>query len=297
MKILYYISIIFIILVSNSCEVDMTSHVDTPDYVPKLVIMGFISPNDPLSISITKNIPAYGASEDPENIHDAKVIISNDIIQKELVHVGDGIYVLSTQDFSLENAKGYKIKVTTPDGLQAGASCFIPAKRDYNLSIDTVHVYTKVNSYYHDPALDTIVLEIVYREDSKARLKFNDIKGEKNYYRFSAFLTVYYDGEPYNERLDFNDDLISDWGRDGKTIEYTSIHAFSSFFETADSVFLSCTLLDVDYEYYTYHNTLRKYNDYYSNPFAESVQVFSNINGGLGIFCSYLKEEYSMRLK
>jgi len=276
----------------------MTSQVDTPDYVPKLVIMGFISPNDSLSISITKNIPAYGASEDPEIIKDAVVIISDDNIQKELMYVGNGTYALSSREFSLEHDKGYQIKVTTPDGLQAGASCVIPAKIDHRLSIDTFIIEKKTKTYnYYDYDLDSIITIIEDMSESKARLRFNDIPGEKNYYRFAAFLTVYYRGEPSNQTIEFDDDLVSDWGKDGKTIEYTSTNTFNSFYETADSIILSCTLLSVDYEYYTYHNTLQKYDEFGDNPFAESVQIFSNINGGLGIFCSYEKEEYSTRLQ
>jgi len=46
-------------------------------------------------------------------------------------------------------------------------------------------------------------------------------------------------------------------------------------------------LLNVDVHYYKYHKSLSSNNE--DNPFAEPTLIYTNINGGLGVFAAYNK--------
>jgi hypothetical protein len=54
-------------------------------------------------------------------------------------------------------------------------------------------------------------------------------------------------------------------------------------------------LLITDKDYFQYHNSIKKYTDG-SNPFAEFSPVYSNVQGGVGIFSSYVKFEKTVDL-
>jgi hypothetical protein len=55
-------------------------------------------------------------------------------------------------------------------------------------------------------------------------------------------------------------------------------------------------LLNTEKSYYQYHKSLHNYNDS-EIPFSEPTLLYTNIEGGLGIFTSYTKKVVSMRLK
>jgi hypothetical protein len=66
--------------------------------------------------------------------------------------------------------------------------------------------------------------------------------------------------------------------------------------QKADSAFLKVYLLNTDKSYYDYHRSLGNY-DSGDDPFTEPSPVFSNVNGGLGIFAAYTVDSLIFRLK
>ncbi|MBD0254725.1 MAG: DUF4249 family protein, partial [Cytophagales bacterium] len=61
-----------------------------------------------------------------------------------------------------------------------------------------------------------------------------------------------------------------------------------------DSVTLYAYLLHTDRAYFEYHRTLRANAD--SNPFAEPVLLYSNVEGGLGVFAAFNRTTLEVKL-
>jgi hypothetical protein len=124
-----------------------------------------------------------------------------------------------------------------------------------------------------------------------------DYPGEANYFRFATKYKMYdsnypqlADLEPTGEQSEF----ISDKGRDGERIFFNTTRVSDP--SEHDSAFLIIYALNTDKEYYTYHKSLENYSGG-ENPFREVSPLFSNIEGGLGIFASYVVDSLVLRLK
>ena len=60
---------------------------------------------------------------------------------------------------------------------------------------------------------------------------------------------------------------------------------------------MSVVLRTTTEEYYNYHYTRDLQASVESNPFAQPVQVFDNIEGGLGVFAGYSQVEKEVIIK
>lgn len=60
---------------------------------------------------------------------------------------------------------------------------------------------------------------------------------------------------------------------------------------------LTISLLHTDETYYRYHDAISRQQDAGDNPFAEPVQIPTNISGGLGCFSGYNRSVVVMRVK
>lgn len=60
---------------------------------------------------------------------------------------------------------------------------------------------------------------------------------------------------------------------------------------------LTLSLLHTDENYYRYHDAVSRQQDVGDNPFAEPVQIPSNINGGLGCFAGYNRSTVVVKIK
>jgi hypothetical protein len=61
-------------------------------------------------------------------------------------------------------------------------------------------------------------------------------------------------------------------------------------------VFLLTELRSISKEYYDYQTSLNEYWNADGNPFAQPVQVFTNIENGFGIFAGFGKSSDTLRL-
>ena len=280
-KILFLIISLFVLI--TSCEREV-NNVSLPDFVQKLVINSFISPNDTVSfVSIASNERIFGELNKKETLGNLNVTISNDVKEISLEKVTDA-YVFRPEDILVEEGKTYRIKVTSDKGLTAEATCTVPMSRNFHLEADTLWENQEI------PGTESLNM-------IRANVYLTDYPGEANYFRFAAKILIY-DSEygylpefsSYGEKPAF----FSDEGRDGERIFVNTLTVAP--FSESDSAFIIFYILNTDKAYYTYHRSLDNYSSG-ENPFTEISPVYSNVEGGLGIFASYVVDSLAFRLK
>lgn len=286
-----YILILLISVVSISCE-KTVDNIDYPDYKPMLVIYSFISPSDTVlrvHISTTKNI--YGQKVDyPKSLPVTVMLIDNGQSLPFSSMDSSGYCYLK---HSVEAGKQYKITAKCAGYPDAFGECKIPDLKDVNITIDTS---TVTNHYpWGDGTL------------SYAKVIFRDIPNETDYYNISCILTYNYmrdtiytkQSEMLSIHMDDNDYrqtiMISDHLIDGQLISIPFIYDgyYSSYLTNLE---FEASVLMTDADYYQYHKSLQTYTGS-DEPFSEFSPVYTNITGGLGVFCSYVRYKKTLQLK
>ena len=255
----------------TSCE-SMLSDVDAPVSDPKLVVTGFLSPNvDTISIMVRKSRPLYvpstGYSDPFPFVSNATVTISDGMNSLNIPYnIPNGNYLFRAEDMPVVPGKTYTLIVTTPEGYNATSHCTVPAENAPVVEITSIDTINQGG---------TIA--------KKVSLRFRDLPGSGHFYRLSvgAFYKYDYNTEAYFSEVGLERGLnyVSDKNKDGEyfTFRTTEIYAYNS---TNDSLYIS--LLVTDENYYNYHRSFNS-NDG-DNPFSEPSPVYSNIEGGLGVF-------------
>jgi hypothetical protein len=305
-----YIFFFFTILSSlhiSSCTKDASeeSYVRLPKYVPKLAITAFVSPDQyPNTICITTTIARFGVRSfaDPRPL---KLYLFEDMneVQFDTACKVQSIYDFNyyIKNFNFKEGRKYTLKVVSDSGYEASASCKIPLRHNFDIKVDTSS-RKMTNEYGRNYLIPS------------ARISIRDIPGEKNYYRMLLNYNTYRKQAKgsYSELLappvtppeqwDKGDVMYNDEGKDGERIILRSIEFFSIDLGPNphnieyDSAFLKIYLLSTDKAYNDFHLCLHNYS-LGDNAFTEPSFLYSNIEGGEGIFASYVVDSLIYRLK
>jgi hypothetical protein len=281
---IYIVSLI--LLITTGCDKEL-NNVDLPEFVSKLVVTSFISPSDSTSfIKVEANQPIYGDLSVRNSAGNLAVYISDGTTEIKLDTVS-GSFSFNSNSMKIDYGKSYSVRVESDKGIKAMASCTVPVNEDFNLRADTFSI-----SHY-EPGYNA------WRE-MKVKVTFTDPPGTENYYRtfgtWVAYMTFTGSTQPYihTEYIWFEQELLTENSKDqnGEIVNITGFNGFSF----ADSAFLNITLLNTEKSYYQYHKSLQNYSNG-DDFFTEPKPVFSNIEGGFGVFTSYTKETVTIRLK
>ncbi len=282
----YVIPVLFVFLLITSCE-KYLDNIKTPDFEQKLVINSFVSPNDTLSfVSVRSNRKLYGLINPDEPVGNVTAVVSDGTTEIKLTRIAEG-FIFRPDDMLLEEGKTYTLSVTSDLIKQAKASVTIPHRRPINIEIDTSSQYS---DFGNEPAMGWI--------DSFADIYITDYEGEPNYYACTCKRVIYNSEYSYNpisyQLFPLESIVFSDKGKDGERILVSSL----SYMNTSgdDSSMLVVYILSTDKDYYTYHHSLDDYSGG-EIPFIEISPAYSNIEGGLGIFASYVVDSLVFRLK
>jgi hypothetical protein len=270
-------------IIATSCERDV-HNIILPDFVQKLVVHSFISSYDSASlVTVSSNQRIYGDLSVTETPGIVSVSISNGVREVNLKRVVAG-YIFTHKEMPVEEGKTYSLTVTTDKGLKAEATCKVPVNRNFHLEADTTREYEEIP--------EAGIFDMI-----RINVYLTDYPGEANYFRFVSKYLIYdsmypdyHILEPSGEEPEF----ISDEGRDGQRIFFNTTRVYDPV--ELDSAFLVIYVLNTDKAYYTYHKSLDNYSGG-RNPFREASPLYSNIEGGLGIFASYVVDSLVLRLK
>lgn len=278
---------IILCLFLYSCDKDVQNGL--PDFEPKLVVTSFLSTTDKSSsIAVTSNRPALGLTypfPDPGNLSGW---ISDGENKIEL-NATDGKFSFTRNEMPIINGKTYHLEVTNDQGLKATATCTVPEKFDYGLSIDTSTIfneYTDRFGIFHRIKFLTITFN--YRDQPE----------KNNYYSIIAENTGYYQRDG---RTVFETNKIFDKSKfkdkdELKEDNNISLSTILGNINNYDSSFLKVYLLNLEESYYLYHRSLADYKDD-DNPFTEPTVIYTNVEGGLGVFTSFSVDSLVYRLK
>lgn len=296
MKPLYISNILIISLIGFSflsCEKE--ANVKVPKVDSKIVVQSYISPQDTLIVVHVENSsPIFNRRnfEGMFNPEDAVVNLSDGTNSINLDFLEDpsgfgGWFAADPKRFPIIAGTTYYLTVTTADGKKAESSCTVPgaAPTINNFKLDS----TVVNRTNFDGYVENYT-------SYQISLSFNDIQGQQNFYKFAGYkISNYYFGNEVDEvytqidPLYFpNDVLFNDHLIDGDQISISKMEIFSEHHgwdNLIGPVTGEISLLSTDKHYYEYHRTIQETDD--DNPFAEPILTYSNVKGGLGVFCAY----------
>jgi hypothetical protein len=279
---LQYLLLFIFLLTGAGCE-KYINYVNSPEFEQKLVVTSFISPSDTVSrIFVSSNQPLYSFSEKLEDPGDIMGTISDGITEIELDTTSFGLS-FSHDKMPVVSGRTYTLKISCTKGLNAEAKATVPLERDILIKVDTL-------SQDRNEYMPGVELGI--------NIELTDYPGEKNYYNVIGKFSGYKPesesgGNSFFPRYWFEYIDDTDASDDNRIRLDTWITQSLSNY---DSAFITVYLMNTEKSYYLYHTSLHEY-DYGDNPFSEAKPVYSNIDGGLGIFTSYTIDTLVFRLK
>ncbi|MBC5772514.1 DUF4249 domain-containing protein [Pontibacter sp. KCTC 32443] len=270
----------------TGCESDV-DNIDSFESKSKLVVLSYISPQDTmLEVRVQKTQPAIGKqlTDEQRKVKDATVTISNGTSVVSLAYNAEtNQYEADARAWPIEAGKTYKLKVVAP-GATAEASCTVPFTDGIEITEATAP-YSIIEDYYGQSVRRYTIT-----------FKWRDAPNVKNFYRTLAFkeysITDFYGKRVYKEGLyasyeddkEIQDDEETDNGI--MTSEPLVFHDYN--YENIDKpYYIHCVLVVSDQNYYLYHRSLDEQEESNGNPFAEPTLMYTNMEGGIGVFAGY----------
>jgi hypothetical protein len=272
--------------------------------------------------------PATGDSvlyyKSDQYIPDAKVSISDSKITKTLKYDSDKLsYTLASSEFNIMVGVEYSLKIEWRDQVVT-AKTKVPVDQVLIENLEVKEFEEKRSSFF---GIDTL-------KGLKVDFDFKDAPGKPNYYKAWGELsytvnypnfkqgTVIYLPKKLFSYLFWPDDEITgvdryqtDKGKDGQTLKsiageirrrdvlncqgekgFESKGCLKARDLPTEPRNLEIQLWNMSKELYDYQISLRVFNETSNNPFAEPLPVYSNVNGGLGIFAGYNASSVTRRL-
>jgi hypothetical protein len=290
MKLLPNSGLLAMALLLLACEKEVTSP-KLSGYKSQLVINAFISPQDTLlrvfvygSKPVLDDQPRY----DHDALTDATVTLSDGqrTILLPVTKAFPFAYQARRDELPVRAGNTYYLEVRTPDGRRAKAQCTVPVA---NANAEWVMDSVDVSENGFNSKLFT------------GSWHWQDQAGEENYYRVEAEVTL----TRVNSRNEFFEQSIPlSWDGNKSTFfsdsrldgtRFTSPETTFALNQFVTSATLYAYQLTTDRAYFEYHRTMRANET--GNPFVEPVLIYSNVEGGLGVFAAFNRNIVALKLK
>ena len=280
-----FMIILGIVAFCSSCE--LIIDVSIPDKERKIVVNGLISPDKPVKMHLSRSLSVL----EPDSVialsaADARLFDGTTMIGK-FIEDSSGYY--SLPGFIPLSNKSYRLTVSEVSLKPVDATAVLP-EPVVLLAVDTV---TVTNSWGW--------------QELKLKIRFSDPPGRKNLYGIGVNITTneidYRTMQPTGRKVthpaylyNTDDHFLQDESHyfDGKiffddvlfngTEKLIEVGVSDYSFFESDTVWMDVRLEQLDESYYRYVVSNEAYGKANGNPFAEPVQVYSNVNGGYGIF-------------
>ncbi len=263
-------NIIYTILIAISlqaCEGKIVEF-DMPDDSSKLAVFGFLSPGDTVTnIYVGKLVPIVGKYDSPQLINNALVKIIHN--QKEHILKFDTIshsYVIKNDKLKIRAGDTYRLQVSSQGYQTANSTITIIDEENKSLQFDKFIERTRN-----------------YEEQVVVAVKWKDNPNKQNYYALA--MDVYSTNNDGYYPRHSNIVMYNDENWNGKE-KYSKDLYMTGYNDDAN---ISIALINADEHYYMYHKKALEQDMYIDNPFAEPIINYSNIENGVGVFCSYTK--------
>jgi Domain of unknown function (DUF4249) len=276
---LKYLIISSLIFCTVSCSKELS--INPKNVEQPWVVVGFLSPQETLIKVLVGKSLKIGEIYDNNQpfIYNQNVVVKIQTSSDSSVTLSwnetTRLYEVESPLFFLKEHETYYLFVKTPDGTLK-STCKIPSKPP-NFDI-------KINSF-----------NLKYQ----ASIDFQDEFNIKNYYRVFGTLPE----APFSKVLEWGTNcdprtgLFTENLEDGKQISSpisnlnTTCNGFRSV-QTGDS--LQISLLNTDEAYNRYHNSI--YAARSNVGLGDPVSIYTNIEGGVGIFGAYTEQKKSINI-
>jgi hypothetical protein len=327
-----FLLILGLTILFHSCEKEIEFSGEVTK--PMLVINGFITPDSVIKVHLSKSKFFLQDNTTFETVNNANVNVwVNSTKVEKLTNTGEGYYVAS---FKPQLGDIIKITAQNSEFLEVSTVTEIVQPIPI-IEVDTMNHQFKsypMLSYYstgnNPTTIDTMGFSKT--ESFDAVIKFNDPETIANYYKLEVKILNYYDndsiviGYPY---ISYNDVVFgsNDSSNPLSTSTYSYFHEFSDELFNGKKYNLKFTfnqstmtynpkyqgdikpsaktpirqelyieLQSLSKSYFQYLRT-RSVNMDAIEFFSEPVQIYSNVNGGIGILGSYSSSVYKINLK
>jgi len=289
-----YLLLIFIVLFS-SCE--RYIEVELPAHIPRFIVNAQLEPGMPVMVFVTQSRGILQESNFSP-VRDATV---------EIIEDGEISYFLEFRgvEQAYWTVNGY---VSDELEIQSGKTYEVIVSGRMETARSKVTVPNPV-------ALKSVEIQQGNDNMSEITIIFDDTQ-ERNFYEFSVSFsamrilegwggtidTVYHTGdigiEPLNPvyKKNYNTRgkvLLDDGLFNGREARLQ----FSGNFNFLGNMEIKIIMKSVTEDYFKYYSTLNLQNQVSGDPLAQPVQVFSNIEGGRGIFMGVAQTEYIKKAK
>jgi len=285
-----------ILLIASSCERD--THVDIPPHVPKLVVESMQGQNENPEArivhtrAVTDPLPPWGSSSDPYVVQNVRVLVyENDVLKDSLKYQANDQKYKTTVS-TIQAGKTYKLVMSAPNYPTAEAISFTPLLVPMNSLVYTPNARVDVDGNSQD----------------EVKISFTDNGSTEDYYLI-RILNAYGDhlycvttNDKDVEKLVYEDPLnpddcllsdrllVSDQNFNGTTktlIFYTGSGTLDPVNMPGGTMKSTVELLHINKDYFKYIKSLNSRENAGDNPFAEPVNLYSNVKNGYGFFTTY----------
>lgn len=295
---------IVLAIVMCSCHENLVD-LDIEKSAPKLVIGGLINSDSSVIIKVTKTVHALQTDAE-YGVKDATVLLyENETLKTQLFYDPqitdsevDDVY-RSEDGFTPSSGNVYTLRVNAEGYREVNASTRIPEKipiADFQASSTPVQVGEFLNGVnaqmtFQDAPNETNFYSIVIREEYKVYNEYDEFgepiesKGFVTETLSKALIPRFDDKIEFDGKSNFQFNVLylSDIAFNGQLYTFKFLmHAPNSGGKL--TVFLN----HITKEHYQYGTTSQLQQlESTENPFSQPVQVYTNIENGLGIFSGY----------
>jgi hypothetical protein len=289
-KLILFLSVTSFLLFTN-CTKEI--EFDAQDIAPRIVVNSLFTNDSLWTANISRSVgvletTSYTSIEDA----DVSIFDGNGVQVTTLTNQGDGLYT-SLTGATPQADELYTIEVTAPGYTSVSATNRIPTAVQIN-SIDTV---SSTNSDGED------ILETT--------INFQDPPANENYYMVEVLVKGTWIDEFEGDTIEFREPLriscndinvetinrfnsggfentylylmLKDENFDGE--DYALTFSVINYAELKDlELFGEIRLVNTSEAYFNYLKSFNMYQRASGNPFATPVQVYSNVENGMGIF-------------
>ncbi|NDK56679.1 DUF4249 domain-containing protein [Pontibacter fetidus] len=289
MKILRVITLLVTIVTTlTGCESDV-NNIESFESKSKLVVVSYISPQDTmLVVRVQKTQPALGKqlTEEQRNVKDAVVTIADGTAIVALAYnATTNQYEADARAWPVQAGKTYHLKVAAP-GSTAEATCTIPLTDGITITEATAP-YTIIQDYYGQSVpkytitfkwQDAPGVKNFYRTLAFKEYSFTDFSGKKHTYKEGLYGSYDNEDKQLQDDEDYQGSIMS-----SEPLVYYDYNSGS----VDKPYYINCVLVVSDKNYFLYHRALDKQEESNGNPFAEPALMYTNMQGGLGVFAGY----------
>lgn len=309
------IIILSLIFSLSACREYIDIEIDEKEKV--LVLNGLINTDSTVRINLSQSLGVLESNNNFKFISDADVDLYQDgQIKERLQYDSLGFYSGTSRP---EAGKSYEIRASVGNFEDIRSHAFIPRSVPVK-EINTDFTLDSVVEQWWNPQtqqyFDTTIVRM--SEEGTIEVKFDDPPDEKNYYflTFNCLMPIYKWEDGYEIRIgeqmvslgydistlsyenhlymaNFSGYVIPDDFFNGQAYTLTArvySWSFSYAYGGSNALPLSpiyVNLHSVSEEFFDFVTSYSKYEETAYNPFAEPVNVFSNVVNGYGFFTGY----------